>query len=312
MPQKYLSTLLLGFVLLTACIAQTPVSTPTATLTPAPTSTATPTLTPTPTIAPLPTEGPIADLAKKLEGTGYKPAWNSDQTEFVLNYTDAESNITEVSDLQINKYGQWSRAYIFENPFGSPELMTAKGKTTDITSDLNFKGWKIENGAWVREKAISPEGIETNIQVFSIEETIQILRAVTQEYVDKNGKDVLKDDSAMREASTDRMYATLNKFGANIRDTYSIGGVNWKVHVPSVENWYWGNNEITLVNSNGTKIGNEPLLFNAFTAVGNNGEYAFMVWQDVNGNYQHVFVDFPEINEIVVGNYDTYPIKLSK
>jgi hypothetical protein len=151
-----------------------PTPTPSATQTIIPT---TPTQIPTPTEIPLP-EGIIAELRLQLTETGYDIVWDKeDKAKLVLIYTDPiTSEKSVVPELKFDETGAWARSYTFSTPYETQEEVTIDSrvdklkvvkqdeaiveypggvrkveKLEETIIFIDFSGWRLEKGKWVRE-----------------------------------------------------------------------------------------------------------------------------------------------------------------
>ncbi len=270
-----------------------------ATATLAPTKTPTASATPTLTEAPLP-DG-VKELQEKLKKTDYSVGWSKEnKDQLALFYTDKDGKKVEVPEIEINPDGSgWKRIYLFDNPSGAPEEFTVKGTIAEIkveaidgTKRLDFPGWKIESGKWVREKR-TQEGKEIPLKVYSMDEAIQIL----------------KTTKGSRDQSIAREQSLRAKYGTKEPDVLEISeGILVRVETTHPElgkGTYSNDNEVYTQDRDPKN--DIPVIFYAYCAISinDNGNFdtGFVYYKDESGTQHEILVDYPHVNTIPKGQH---------
>ncbi|MBK9207567.1 MAG: hypothetical protein IPL71_04375 [Anaerolineales bacterium] len=282
--------------LLAACVAQP--AAPTVTITPPPAMTITPSAIPIASVTPIPTEAPLPEgikvLQEKLADTGYSVGWSKENKhQTAIFFTDKDGKKVEVPEIVINADGSgWKRTYLFDNPSGTPEEFTVKGtaaeikvETIDGAKRLDFPGWKIAGGKWVREIR-TQAGKEIPLKVYSMDEAIQILKSV----------------KGNREQSGKREQLLRAKYGTKEPDVLEISeGIFVRVetiHPELGKGTYTNDNEVYTPDRDPKN--DIPVIFYGYCAISinddGNFDTGFVYYKDEPGTQHEILVDYPHIN----------------
>lgn len=309
MKIKNVSLILLVFFL-SACLPASQLPTATATLVlPTTTATLTPTETPipTPTEAPLPAE--MQPYQDKLKGTRYEYGWSqTDKTKIVLYFTGADGKKVEVPEIAIDKDTlKYTRTYTFDNPSGETNDITVKDSLSSIKIGADGKSlevgeaWKINSeGVWERKHAISPEGKETDIPLYSFDEAVNFILDETHQIEKIPGA---MDDNSRYRVDT---VSHLTKMRVNITphsDTVELKGFKWPVNILfSAGNIMYTSTNV-LYNPSLTKV-----TYYEYCVV---NRYAFMLVEKADSTVGYMFIDDPSIQtHTFVDSVGNHPFKL--
>ncbi len=102
----------------------------------------------------------ILELQKSLDGTNYGFGWNADLKTIALTYTNPETEkVSLIPEIVFDEKGNWKRTYTFETPYGTEAEVTIDSRvdkmnvieTPEGKKILDFSGWSLIDGKWVRE-----------------------------------------------------------------------------------------------------------------------------------------------------------------